>query len=285
MPERPSVAVVTDSTCDLSPEIVAAHNITVVPLNVHFGQETFLDQVTITTDEFMRRMRESDALPTTSQPSVGAFEQAFLNLAGQYDEAICITLSSRLSGTYQSAQIAAAGIADRFPVQVVDSLNVTYGLGFQVLRAVELAAEGNDAASIATTLRAEMQRYHVVAFVETLEHLHRGGRIPKATQLVGSILQLRPLLRIDEGQVVPLERQRTRGKAINAIVDFATSITNAEEVAVLYNTTPDDARDLADRLAVLTPEHDIPVVQLSPVIDTHLGPDILGVAIKERLHD
>lgn len=285
MTERPSVAVITDTTCDLSPELTAAHNITVVPLQVHFGKETFLDQVDISTDEFMRRMSEADALPTTSQPSVGAFEQAFLNQAKDHDEAVCITISSRLSGTFQSARIAADNIADRFTVHVVDSLNVSYGLGYQVLRAVDLAATGHDAATIASTLVAESQRYHVVAFVETLEHLHRGGRIPKATQLVGSMLRLRPLLRIDEGHVVPLERQRTRGKAVNALIDFATSITNADEIAVLYNTTPDDARYLAGRLAGLTPGRNVPIVQLSPVIDTHIGPDILGVAIKERLHD
>ncbi|HWV34961.1 MAG TPA: DegV family protein [Thermomicrobiales bacterium] len=285
MPERPSVAVITDSTCDLSPEITAARNITVVPLNIHIGDETFRDQVDITTDEFMRRMDNIDALPTTSQPSVGTFEEAFLRLAANHREAVCITISSRLSGTYQSAQIAASNVSDKINVSVVDSLNASYGLGFQVLRAAELAAEGKDAATIASILLAELHRYHVIVFVETLEHLRRGGRIGKAAQMVGSLLQLRPLLRMDEGQVVPFERTRTRGKAINAIVDFATSIGNAEEIAVLYNTTPDDARDLAHRLAVLTPERDIQVIQLGPVIDTHIGPDVLGVVIKARFND
>lgn len=285
MSERPPVAVITDSTCDLSPNITAARNITVVPLNIHIGDETFRDQVDITTDEFMRRMDDVDVLPTTSQPSVGQFEQAFLRLAENHREAVCITISSRLSGTWQSAHIAAQNVADKIDVHVVDSLNVSYGLGFQVLRAGDLAAEGQDAATIVTTLLAELHRYHVIVFVETLEHLRRGGRIGKAAQLVGSLLQLRPLLRIDEGQVVPFERTRTRGKAIAAIVDFATSIGNADEIAVLYNTTPDDARNLAARLAGLTLEHEIPVVQLSPVIDAHIGPDVLGVVIKAGLND
>lgn len=285
MSQRPSVAIVTDSTCDLSPDVAAAHDITIVPLNVHFGDETFRDQVDITTDQFMTRMEGAPKLPTTSQPSVGSFESAFRKAAETHDEIVCVVLSSKLSGTHQSAQIAAMNVAETIPVEVVDSLNVTYGLGFQALRAAELAAAGERAAAIASTLRAELNRYQVVVFVETLEHLRRGGRIGKAAQMVGSILQLRPLLRIDEGQVVPFERTRTRGKAMDAIAEFAASVGVPDQIAVLYNTTPDDARKVADKVAVLTPEHDVIVAQLGPVIATHIGPDVLGMVIKERLSD
>lgn len=285
MSQRPSVAVVTDSTCDLPPEVAAAHGITVVPLNVHFGNEAFRDQIDITTDQFMSRMEGSQKLPTTSQPSVGTFEAVFRDAAETHDEIVCVVLSSKLSGTHQSAQIAAMNVAETIKVELVDSLNVTYGLGFQALRAAELAAQGQDAATIASTLRAELNRYHVVVFVETLEHLRRGGRIGKAAQMVGSLLQLRPILRIDEGQVVPFERTRTRSKAMEALAEFAGSVGVPEEIAVLYNTTPDDARKVADKVAVLTPERDIIVAQLGPVIATHIGPDVLGMVIKERLSD
>jgi DegV family protein with EDD domain len=285
MSQRPSVAVVTDSTCDLPPEVAAAHGITVVPLNVHFGNEAFRDQIDITTDQFMSRMEGAQKLPTTSQPSVGTFEAVFRDAAETHDEIVCVVLSSKLSGTHQSAQIAAMNVAETIKVELVDSLNVTYGLGFQALRAAELAAQGQDAATIASTLRAELNRYHVVVFVETLEHLRRGGRIGKAAQMVGSLLQLRPILRIDEGQVVPFERTRTRSKAMEALAEFAGSVGVPEEIAVLYNTTPDDARKVADKVAVLTPERDIIVAQLGPVIATHIGPDVLGMVIKERLSD
>lgn len=285
MSQRPSVAVVTDSTSDLSFEVAAAHDITIVPLNVHFGDEVFRDQVDITTDEFMARMSEATTLPTTSQPSIGAFETAFRGLAETHDEIVCVLISSKLSGTYQSAQIAAMNIAESIKVELVDSLTATYGLGFQALRAAELAATGMDVATIASTLRSEPNRYHVVFFVETLEHLRRGGRIGKAAQMVGSLLQLRPLLRIDEGQVVPFERTRTRGKATEALVAFAGSVGVPEEIAVIYNTTPEDARKLADDVAPLTPERDVVIAQLGPVIATHIGPDVLGVAVKERLSE
>lgn len=277
------VAVVTDSTCDIDRELVAARGITVVPLNVHFGDEVYRDQVDITTDEFMAKMATAEKLPTTSQPSVGSFETAFR--ATGATEIICPLLSSRLSGTYQSAQIAAQNLAGEIHIELVDTLNVSYGLGFQVLRAADLADQGDDATTIAQTLRNEIWRYHVVFFVETLEHIRRGGRIGKAAQMVGSLLQLRPLLRIDEGQVVPYERTRTRSKALRALVDFATDNIVPEEIAILYNTTPDDAAKLAEMLQPTTPDAEIRLVQLGPVIDSHIGPDVLGVVVKARNHD
>lgn len=285
MSQSPKVAIVTDSTSDLLPEDVEKNGITVVPLNVHFGDEVFKDQQDITTDEFMAKMSASTKLPTTSQPSVGSFEEVFRAVATTHDEIVCPVISSKLSGTYQSASMAAQNVADVIHVEVVDTLNASYGLGFQALRAAELADEGKSAAEISATLLSEINRYHVVFFVETLEHLRRGGRIGKAAQLVGSLLQLRPLLRIEEGQVVPYERTRTRGKAIDALATFARTSGIPEELAVVYNTTPDDAKKLADRLAMLTPERDVVIAQFGPVIATHLGPDVLGMMIKERLID
>jgi DegV family protein with EDD domain len=268
MTSRRHVAIVTDSVSDLDKDLAAEHDITVVPLNVHFGDEVFRDQVDITTDQFMAKMSSSDKLPTTSQPSVGAFEEAFRATGAK--EIVCPVVSSRLSGTMQSAQIAAQNLAGEIKVEVVDSFSASLGLGFQALRAAELADAGQDASAIAQTLRNEIGRYHVVFFVETLEHLRRGGRIGKAAQMLGSLLQLRPLLRVDEGQVVPYERTRTRGKAVQALITFARDEVVAEELAVLYNTTPDDAHKLVAQLAPITPDRDIRIVQLGPVIDTHI---------------
>lgn len=285
MTDAPTVAVVTDSTCDLDPKLVSKHSIIVVPLNVHFGDEVYRDQVDITTDEFMTKMAASTKLPTTSQPSVGAFETAFREAGQRAREIVCPVISSRLSGTYQSAQIAAQNVAAEIKVEVVDSLSGSMGLGFQVLRAVQLANQGQDVATIAQVLQNETDRYDVVFFVETLEHLRRGGRITKAAQVVGSALKLRPLLRVDEGKVVPFERTRTRSKAIQALVDFAREVDVAEELAVIYNTTPDDAARLADMVAPITPEHDVHISQMGPVLDTHLGPDVLGIVVKARTSD
>lgn len=280
MSQQPRVAIVTDSTSDLTPEIADRYGITVVPLNVHFGDNVLRDQVDISTDEFMTRMATSGTLPTTSQPAVGVFESAFRDLAQTHDHIVCVTISSKLSGTYQSAHIAAENVTDSIAVELVDSLNVSLGLGFQAITAARLADQGMNAAPIADRLRAEVNRYYVLFLVETLEHLRRGGRIGKAQQLVGNMLKLKPLLRVDEGAIVPFERTRTRRKAIEALVAFAQSCGPAEMIGVMYNTTPDDAHALADQLRPLLTSDDLFVAQLGPVIDAHIGPDVIGLMIK-----
>jgi DegV family protein with EDD domain len=282
MADSPRVAIVTDSTADLPAELRERLGISMIPLNIHIGSESFRDQIDLSTDEFMRRLAETDDMPSTSQPSSGLFEQTFRTLATDHDEIVCILISSRLSGTVQSAQIAAESVRDTIRVDVVDSLNATLGCGFQVLNAAQLASEGLGAEAIAAQLRTQTSSYHVIFFVETLDHLRRGGRIGKAASLLGSALKLRPLLRVDEGQVVPFERTRTRRRAIEALVGFAENLPGIERIAVLYNTTPEDADLLGARTRSLArQEPEILVAQLGPVLGTHVGPGTLGLAIEE----
>lgn len=282
MAQQRRVAIVTDSTSDLPRDVQSVMGISVIPLNVHFGDETYRDQVDLSTDAFFDKLATAPALPTTSQPSAGTFETAFRGLAAEHQAIVCVTISGKLSGTLQSAKIAAEAVAETIPVEIVDSRSVTYALGFQAIRAAGLARQGHDASSIAATLRAESGTYEVVFFVETLEHLRRGGRIGKAAQLVGSLLQLKPLLRLDEGQIVPFERTRTRSRALKALEDFALDLRGIDQLAVIYNTTPDDAARLKETLVSLVAGVDIPVIQFGPVVATHIGPGVVGLAIKER---
>ncbi|MGI8963525.1 MAG: DegV family protein [Thermomicrobiales bacterium] len=275
------IAVVTDSTSDLTPAMQQQHGITVVALHVHFGQETFRDGVDLSADDFMRKMSSTDKLPTTSQPSVGMFEEAFRNLASTHDEIVCVLISSKLSGTIQSATLAAEAVSDVIPVEIVDSQNVAFALGLQAIRASELASSTGSAAEIAAIMTTEFDRYHIIFFVETLEHLRRGGRIGKAAQLLGSLLQLKPLLRVEEGQVVPFERTRTRSKAVAALVEFAKDMHGIDEAAVIYNTTLDEANGLARQIAPIAAVDEIQVLQFGPVISTHVGPGVLGIVLKE----
>ncbi|MDQ3443825.1 MAG: DegV family protein [Chloroflexota bacterium] len=276
-----SIAIVTDSTSDLPVEIQRQFGISVIPLNVHFGQETLRDGIDLSADEFMGRLAISDKLPTTSQPAVGTFETAFRSLAETHDQILCVLISSKLSGTVQSARLAADLVAETITVEVVDSLNVAYALGFQAIRAAQLADQAMPLAGIVSILTAEVDLYHIVFFVETLEHLHRGGRIGKAAQLLGTLLQLKPLLRVEEGQVVPFERSRTRSKATAALIDFARELSDIEQAAVLYNTTPNDARDLAASLGEMLGMEQVPVLHIGPVISAHVGPGVLGIVVKE----
>lgn len=279
-----SIAIVTDSTADLTPAQTAALGVTVVPLNVHFGQESWRDRVDLSADEFLAKLATSSKLPTTSQPSVGAFETVFRDLATTHDAIICVVLSSRFSGTYQSATLAAEAVSGVVDVRLVDSLHVSASLGMQVMRAVELVRLGHPVENVVRVLESEVDLYQVAFFVETLDHLRRGGRIGKAAQVLGTALKLKPLLRIEEGQIVPFERTRTRARAIDALVEFALECGDLQSAAVLYNTTPEDAEELARNIATTTKLASVPTVQVAPVISAHVGPGILGVAVKEVSH-
>jgi len=273
------IAIVTDSTADLPPELIQRHGITVVPLTVLFGDQEYRDGVDITSDEFLARLRTASALPTTAQPSAGLFEETYRRLAPDHDAILSVHISGRLSGTLGSAQIAAEAVTEAIPVHVVDSLNASLALGFQALRAAELAGAGVSAPVIAERLRAEVTANELVFFPETLTYLQRGGRIGKAQALLGSVLSLKPLLRVDEGQIVPYERTRTRARALTGLADFARGIDHPARLGILHCNDPDDAAALAAEIQPLTPDAEVIVSRMGSVILTHLGPGAMGVAV------
>lgn len=275
------VAIVTDSTANLTPELYERYGVTVVPLNVHFGDEVLRDQIDITTGQFMDRLNQPGPLPTTSQPSPGAFVEAFERLAADHDEVLAVLLSSKLSGTTSSATLAMGQLSRPIPVEIVDSLNASLGLGLQVMRAAELVAQGLNASEAAAKLRLEVAAYHMVFFVDTLEFLQRGGRIGRAASLVGTLLKLKPVLRVDEGQVVPFERTRTRAKAIEALKEFVAGFPTVSRLGVLYSSDRTDADRLAADLASVVPADRLVIAQFSPVIGTHVGPGAMGVCVCE----
>jgi DegV family protein with EDD domain len=281
MSQSPHIAIVTDSTADLPEDVRERLKIFSVPLNVHFGDETFRDRVDISGEEFIRRLTSSSELPTTSQPSPGVFEDLFRDLSRSHEAIVCVLLSSKLSGTFQSAQIAADAVSDVVAVELVDSLNSSLALGLQVVRAHELREAGTSHSDIARILRNETNSYHLLFFAETLEYLHRGGRIGKAATLFGSMLQLKPLIRVEEGVVIPFERTRTRKKAIAGLESFVAGFAAIESLAVLHINTPDDADALLATVSSRARKTDIPIGLFGPVVATHVGPGALGVVIKE----
>ncbi|MEJ7762321.1 MAG: DegV family protein [Thermomicrobiales bacterium] len=274
------IAVITDSTADLPPAIRGAHGITVVPLTVTFGDESFRDQIDLTTDAFVARLLASDIVPTTSQPSAGVFETTFRALAADHDAIVAVLISSRLSGTVESASVARDAVAGLIPVEVVDSENASMGLGFQAIAAAEMAATGAlGAAEIAGRLRASVRGYETLFYVDTLEYLRRGGRVNRVSALVGSLLDLKPMLRIDEGQVIPVERTRTRSRARAALVDFVRGLPHVERLAIVHVSTPADAEALAGEFDLTVARDKILITQLGPVIGTHVGPGTMGVIV------
>jgi len=269
------VRIVTDSTADLTPEQQRAAGITVVPLNVHFGDEVFRDHVDLSTDEFFRRLKASPQLPRTSQPSVGAFEEAYRSLRQGGDEIVSVHLSSKVSGTYNSALMAAQSVGEG-KIDVVDSLSTSMALGFIALEGAKLARAGRDRQAVADCLRGLVHKARVICVVDTLTYLERGGRIGKARALLGSLLNVKPILQLKDGEVVPLGRARGRPQALNRLVELLERDGKVRQLAIMHGAAQTDAEQLRERVASSYPGVDIQLTEIGAVLGTHTGPGVIG---------
>ena len=273
------VLVVTDSTADLPAQLVDQLGITVVPLQIVFGQESFVDGVDLTSEAFFHRLQESDELPTTSQPSLGQFFQAYETLAEQTDAILSIHLSSGFSATLATAQQAAAGGGEQCRVEVLDSGTVSMAMGFAVLAAARAARDGADLDACAEIARSILARQRLAVMLDTLEYLRRGGRIGRAQAFLGGLLRLKPILTIRDGEASPLSRVRTRKKAMAELLRLSLDQGPIDEAAVMHSTSPDDARMLADEIAARMPGLPIHIGRIGPVIGVHGGPGLIGIAV------
>ena len=277
MTAQAAVHIITDSSCDLSEEAVAELGITVVPLEIRFGMQSFTDRVELSTADFWKRCRTSDDLPSTAAPSPGAFADAYQRAAdGGASDVVVITLSSDLSATIEAAQQAASEPPSGLTCHVVDSRSVSAGLGLLVIAAAELAAEGADGSQVADAVRAAAQRIRVHAALDTLENLRKGGRIGAAQSLLGSVLSIKPLITVTGGRVEPAGKQRTRTRALAHLVDLvAAEGPNISQIAVMHADC-DDVDDFAARIAPLTGAEP-KVMLIGPVVGAHAGVGTIGV--------
>ncbi len=270
------VRVVTDSACDLPGELAAELGIEIVPLTIRFGDEELVDREELGTDEFWRRLEQSPVLPETSAPSAGAFEDTFRRLAEDGATGIvCINLSSKLSATMQAARVAAKAVADDCPIEVVDSLHVSMGLGNLCLVAARAAADGASLESIVADVLDRRERTKLYGTLDTLEFLKKGGRVGNARALLGSMLAIKPVLEVRDGIVEEAGKVRTRSKALRLLVDKVKE-GPVENLAVLHGSAP-DLDELLDMLDPLVPRREIVVGEIGPVIGTHAGPRVIGV--------
>jgi DegV family protein with EDD domain len=273
------VRVVTDSACDLPDDLVAELGIEIVPLSIRFGTEELVDRQELSTDEFWRRLGESEVLPETSAPSAGAFEKVFRSLADDGATGIvCINLSSKLSATMQAAQVAAKAVGDACPVEVVDSLHVTMGLGNLCLAAGRAAAAGDSLDTIVADVLDRRDRTRLYGTLDTLEFLKKGGRVGNARALLGSMLAIKPVVEVRDGVVEEAGKVRTRSKALRLLVDKVKE-GPVESLAVMHGQAP-DLDELLDMLDPLVPRDEIVVGQVGPVIGTHAGPRVIGVTFQ-----
>ena len=273
------VRVVTDSACDLPDDLIERNGIGMVPLTIRFGNEELIDRKELSTDEFWRRLADSDVLPETSAPSAGAFEGAFRRMVEDGATGIiCINLSSKLSATMQSAQVAAQALQADCPVVVIDSLMVSMGLGSLCLTAAQRAADGDSLDSIVANVTDRRNRSKLYGALDTLEFLKKGGRVGNARALLGTMLAIKPVLEVRDGVVEEAGKVRTRSKALRLLVDRVKE-GPFENLSVLHGNAP-DVDELLDLLEPLAARDQIVVGQIGPVIGTHAGPRVIGVTFQ-----
>lgn len=271
-----AVRIVTDSSCDLPADEVAALGIEVVPLTIRFGSDEYTDGVDLSVEDFYAKMAATEGLPETAAPSPGSFEAAFRTQAeAGADAVVCINISSELSATMQSAQNAARAVESDLPVRVVDSRSITLGLGNQVLEAARLAADGADADAIVARVESLRARTKVYGVLDTLDNLKKGGRIGGAQALLGSVLSIKPCVDISTGRVEESSKQRTRKKSLQWLRDRVLEHGTPEHLALMHAAAA-DIDDAVDLVTPSVPRDQIRVGLIGPVIGTHAGRGTVG---------
>jgi DegV family protein with EDD domain len=273
------VKVVTDSVADLPPQVVDELGITVIPLNVRFGEKVFRDGIDLTTEQFYQELTRSKIFPVTSVPSPVTFADAYDKLAEETDEILAIMLSSKLSATHEVA-VQSIGLMKRpCRVEVIDSERAVMAQGFLVMAAARAAQAGAKLDELIAMVRSNIPRVDMRAAFDTLEYLRRGGRIGAAQALLGMALRIHPLITMKNGLVEPAGRTRSRAKAMDHLYQFAADYKRIEEMAVEEAACPEDADLLTDRLGNLFPRERIYRTKTTPVIGAHTGPGLLLVAL------
>lgn len=277
---KKKVAIVIDSTANLPDEVVQKYGIHVVPQIVNWDGRSMLDGVELHAAEFYEKLPTTKSSPTTSQPSAGEFLEHFKKVAETADSIVGIFISEYLSGTLSSARTAKEMMGD-YPLEIVDSRSASMGLGLIAIAAAQAATDGKDYKEVAAIARALVPKTRVMFVVDTLEYLHRGGRIGGAQRLIGSMLSVKPLLHLEDGKIEPLASVRTKKKALRHMLDLIQQELagkSGAHTAVLHAVASVEAQDIADQLQASVNPVELLIGELSPVIGTHVGPGTLGVA-------
>lgn len=272
-----SILIVTDSTCDLPASIVEKHGITVIPLYINQGDKSYLDGVNLSREDFYRLLPGFHPAPSTATPSIEAFMQTWNKLATTGADAILsIHISEKLSATVNTARIAADQFT-RIPVTVLDSSQLSLGMGFIVERAAQLAELGYKMEDILTSLSEMMKRTYVFASLKTLEYLRRSGRMNFALARFGELLQIKPLLHMNQGNPAA-HRVRTQGKATERMMEWLNEYAPFEKLAIVHAGAQHEAEEMLERITHFLPGGEIPIVQITPALGSHLGIGAIGFA-------
>jgi DegV family protein with EDD domain len=278
-----TVKIVTDSTSDLPPQLVQELDITVVPAYVGFGDKTYRDGVDISQDEVYHKMVTENTPATTSQPPPIDFANIYKKLLKETNEIASIHVTSKLSGVCNSALQGKDMVKGENRIAVVDSLLTSMGLGLLTLSAARLAKTGENLTNIIEELRQSLPNIHIWAVFDTLKYALRGGRLGKAKALLGSVLPVKAILTMRDGELHPVGFARTRAKGIEHLIDNFKKALNVQEVAVVHSTTPDDAQKLKERISAIFDKSPVHVSRLGPALGVHAGPGALVLALREKV--
>lgn len=271
--------IVTDSTSDLPREAVQTIGITVVPLSILFGDEELLDGVDIQSEQFFRRLAREPVTPTTAQPAPALFRQAYQRLiADGATEILSIHLSAKLSGTLESARQGAQGV-EGARIEHLDSRTVSLGLGLGVMEAAQAARAGATLEQVRALAADVFRRTHLFFTLETLEFLRRGGRLSRGQELVGTLLKVKPILAVQEGEVVAIARVRTKQRAIEDLLERCADLRPLQHTFVVHGTTPDEVAYVRERLSAIDTGATITVGRVTPVLGVHTGPGMIGMGV------
>ena len=274
-----TVKIVTDSTSDLTLGISSELGITVVPMYVQFGTESYRDGIDLTTEQFYQKLRHTKILPTSGVPSPAVFAEAYDKLAEVTDEILVIALSGKLSAVYEMELQAIRLMKRKCRIKVIDSLAGAMALGLITIAAAKAANTGATLDEVISITRHNISRAEIRFAFDTLEYLKRSGRINTAQAFLGSMLRINPILSLKNGEAYPVARKRSRSKAIDYLCDFATGYSYIEEMAIEDATTPHEAQILLERLSAKFPRERIYRTKVSSVVGTHVGPHVLAVSV------
>lgn len=273
-----SVGVVIDSTADVPSTRLEELGVAMVPLVINWDGQTYRDKIDLSTAEFYRRLRTSKSLPKTGAPSLAAFESTFREQLKQHAALVSINLAARLSGTYDVARRAAESV-DPQRIEVIDSGSVSVCVGWLAELAVKLSREGVGLAQIAERLNETRGRLRILALLETLAFLQRGGRIGRAAALAGTLLSVKPILSVRDGEVAPVERVRTMNGALRRLVELVVAEGPLERLGVIDGDAASNASVVDQELRQRYPELTIDRGELGPVVGVHGGPGVVGVGV------
>lgn len=272
------IRFVTDSTCDLPPDLIEQHRISVAPCYINYGGGSYADDgVQLVREQYYEQLPDLHPQPTTSAMPPGVAEDAIRAVMDDAEHVIIINVASKLSGVYNTFRLAAASVLPPDQYTLIDSTTMSMGLGYQVLIGAETAAATGDVAQVVAAIERVRAAQSVLCVLATIEYMRRSGRVSWAAAGIGALLQIKPLIEVNDGEVRALGRIRTFKRAVDELVSFAHERAPLDRLAVLHANNPEGAHALAERLADIAPPN-VLFVNVTPTIGTHIGPGALGFA-------